>query len=296
MSAIKSLMKWAGGKSQQLDTLIPLLAPQGHYSQLYDAFGGSGVVSVAWVNAYCSSDNARRSIYNDILPITSIIFEALNSDPEGVKTWVKKLFTKTTNTQEFYLKTRTAVNKSLRDRAAGFPHFIAPLAARLIYLSRHCFNGLIRFNQSGGFNSPFGAYVEPPAPKQQLEDYITAAPSIECHIGDYLAITAQAKLGDIIYADPPFTPISSTANFTTYNGFRFTNDDHKALADMAFTKSQHGVKVLIHNNDLPETRELYKTATEFVEVSVRRSISRSANTRGRVGEIIAIWHPSVAIR
>ncbi|MCV5191967.1 DNA adenine methylase, partial [Escherichia coli] len=42
-------------------------------------------------------------------------------------------------------------------------------AAQFLYLNRHGYNGVVRYNQQGGYNVPFGRHKTPPYfPEEQI--------------------------------------------------------------------------------------------------------------------------------
>ena len=97
----------------------------------------------------------------------------------------------------------------------------------------------------------------------------------------------KAQEGDIVYCDPPYTPISNTSSFTSYAKDSFGLDEHKRLVDKAIELQKRGVKTLISNNYTSDTVELYKDA-EIYSVDVRRMIAANGN-RDKVKEIIAVY-------
>jgi DNA adenine methylase len=54
---------------------------------------------------------------------------------------------------------------------------------------------------------------------------------------------------------------------------------------------RQGAKVIISNHDVPAARELYADATKIIEISVNRSVSAKGGSRGKVGEILAVYQP-----
>ena len=42
-------------------------------------------------------------------------------------------------------------------------------AVLFLYLNRHGYNGLCRYNKSGGYNVPFGRYVKPYFPELEIQ-------------------------------------------------------------------------------------------------------------------------------
>jgi DNA adenine methylase len=282
-------MKWTGAKTKQLPELLEHLRPLRRSTTFFDVFGGSGVVSVAWWHKYALPDAIpeKSAMYSDVLPVIPIIMGALSSDAKEVRRQVESLFTPGNNEANAYYTLREELN----ERLAGSKAQSARTAALLIYVSRHCFNGLSRFRKDGGFNSPFGKYDAPGIPIDALEAYTRAAFCISAKCMDFQAAMKLAGAGDVIYADPPFVPLSTTSNFTGYAGSKFGPEFQQALVTAAIDAKSRGARVVVSNNDTPEVREMYASATEIHSVWVRRSISRNVDTRGNVGEVVAVWQP-----
>ena len=81
-----------------------------------------------------------------------------------------------------------------------------------LFLNRSCFNGLIRFNRSGGFNVPFGhkpnrfaaAYVTKIA--NQIDLFAGMARALDWRFAcqDYRDTIRMAAENDFVYCDPPY--------------------------------------------------------------------------------------------
>lgn len=97
-----------------------------------------------------------------------------------------------------------------------------------------------------------------------------------------------AGVNSVVYCDPPYAPLSATANFTAYHTNSFSPAEQARLAEMAEKLVSKRIPVLISNHDTPDTREWYKAAKHF-QVKVRRSISSNGGTRkgGRTRLFIA---------
>ena len=100
---------------------------------------------------------------------------------------------------------------------------------------------------------------------------------------------AQAGPGDVVYCDPPYVPLSATANFTSYSAGGFDAAAQMRLARSAETLAARGVRVVVSNHDLPLTRALYAGAHTIETLRVRRTISRDGAGRGLVAELLAIY-------
>jgi DNA adenine methylase len=98
-----------------------------------------------------------------------------------------------------------------------------------------------------------------------------------------------------VYCDPPYVPLSATASFTGYSSEPFGAEEQQRLARSAQRAALAGARVVLSNHDLPVVRnELYPPRRGFEHVSrprVARAISRKAQERGTVGEIVAAIGP-----
>ncbi|MHA1653254.1 MAG: DNA adenine methylase, partial [Candidatus Thorarchaeota archaeon] len=159
-------------------------------------------------------------------------------------------------------------------------------AARFIYLNRTCYNGLYRVNAEGKFNVPFGRYRNPRIlDERNLRAASKAFQDVEFRIGDFEETVWDASAGDFIYFDPPYAPLSKTADFTAYTEAGFSFDEQKRLARVFRELDERGCYVLESNSATEEIRELYE-GYRIVEVRAKRAISSDAKTRGPVTELL----------
>ena len=159
-------------------------------------------------------------------------------------------------------------------------------AATFIYLNKTCFNGLWRVNRTGAFNVPMGRYTDPPiCVPDALRAAQSALANAELRCADYQKAVADAKPGDFLYFDPPYDPVTATANFTSYSADGFSHDDQRALADMARDLVARGCKVMLSNSDTPFIRSIYK-GLRVERVKCPRAINSNAAKRGDVDELL----------
>ncbi len=101
---------------------------------------------------------------------------------------------------------------------------------------------------------------------------------------------ANAAKGDIVYCDPPYVPLSKTANFTDYHSDGFNWEDQLELANIASSLANKGVKVVISNHDVAQIKSLYQDyGADIQRFTVQRMISSNTSNRGRAGELIATF-------
>jgi DNA adenine methylase len=98
----------------------------------------------------------------------------------------------------------------------------------------------------------------------------------------------RARRGDVVYCDPPYTPLSETANFTDYSAGGFGVEDQKMLAELAEQLARRGIPVVISNHDTPFIRELYANA-RIEALQVQRYISQDILNRRKAAEVLAIF-------
>lgn len=262
-------MKWAGGKYSLLEHILPNLPKS---TTLIEPFFGAGSVSL----------NATYERYqlNDINADLISLYTIVQQSPDKFVKALEPLFTEKSNDSEFYYRHREEFNasKNAFRRALLF-----------VYLNRHGYNGLCRYNRKGGFNVPFGRYVKPKMPSTEIRHFSTRFANATFTNLDYVDVIKSAPDHSVIYCDPPYIPISKTASFTQYATNGFSLDAQQKLADTVFeTVASRPVTVVISNHDTPLSRKLYKGA-KIKSFSARRFISQNAQTRKPVKELVAIF-------
>lgn len=98
-------------------------------------------------------------------------------------------------------------------------------AVLFLYLNRHGYNGLCRYNLRGEFNVPFGRYKKPYFPEAELYHFAEKAQNAEFYCESYEECMQRADSRTVVYCDPPYAPLTATANFTAYhtNSFNLNN-------------------------------------------------------------------------
>lgn len=265
----RSIFKWAGGKFGVLEQIFRYL-PEG--KRLIEPFVGGGAV---FMNA-----GYQENLLNDVNADLINFYKTLQREAHSLITLAHQFF-QDYNTQEGYLAVRNAFNKQVYDdlhRAAAF-----------LFLNRHCFNGLTRYNQAGEFNVGYGKYKTPYFPLQEMEAFLGAEGRSEFVCGDFAAVIEAAGEGDVIFCDPPYEPLPNTEGFTNYSGHDFKFEEQKRLVSLLTDAHRRGAKVLITNSGAPNIRELYHDSGFRVEpLFARRSVSCKGDTRGVAHDVLGI--------
>ncbi len=265
----RSFLKWPGGKYRLVPRILQRL-PEGR--QLIEPFVGGGSV-------FLNSD-FKSYLLNDANADLITLYKILQSEGEAFIKICEGFFQKKYNTEKSYYKLREAFNKSIEpvERSALF-----------LYLNRHGYNGLCRYNaQQGTFNVPFGRYLKPYFPEEELYVFCEKSKHARFTCEDFSKTLKRAKQGSVVYADPPYVPLNNTARFTTYCQGGFDNTAQTLLAELAAKLSDRGIPVLLSNHSTDFTQALYKDA--LIETFlVQRFISCKASQRAQVLELLALY-------
>ncbi len=268
MIKIRPFLKWAGNKFRCIESILNSLPPA---SRLIEPFTGSGAVFV-------NSNYPSYLLAEENLDLIALFRHLQDDGPEFID-YCAQFFSPATNCADNYYQFRTQFNQCTDSRYK---------AALFLYLNRHGYNGLCRYNRRGLYNVPFGRYVKPYFPRHEMMHFYQKS-RFACFVkGDFRQTFAQAQPGDLIYCDPPYVPLSSSANFVSYTNTRFYEQDQIDLVRVAMESAAQGITVVISNHDTAFTRHHYHCG-EIISFPVKRFISCHANKRYAAQELIAIF-------
>ncbi len=261
------IVKWVGGKGKLLGALCDR-APT-TYRRYFEPFAGGAALffRLAPRAAVLADSNA------DLIGC----YRAVAEDPEAVIEAAARH--RDAHSEEHYYAVREGWNArgtaSASERAAAF-----------IYLNKTCYNGLWRVNSRGAFNVPAGRYTRPSiVDADAVRAASRALRRATLEIGSFDTVTAAARAGDFVYFDPPYHPISDTADFTSYTANRFSLEDQAHLAEVFADLDARGCRVMLSNSDTPAIRKLYRKF-KIDQVHCARAINSRADRRGAVAEVV----------
>jgi DNA (cytosine-5)-methyltransferase 1 len=265
----RPFLKWAGGKYSLLPELVRLI-PEG--KRLVEPFVGGGSV-------FLNSDKHESFLLADVNADLINLYQMLEVDHIRVCSLAKILFERA-NSEEGYKELRDEFN----NQRMGAPE----RAAAFLFLNRHCFNGLIRYNRDGFFNVGWGKYGAPYFPEIEIKAFKLKSHKCVFLNAGYRRTLALAGDGDVVYCDPPYEPLPGTAGFTNYAAGGFSWADQISLAESCVAAHQRGAKVLISNSTAPRVLELYQQhGFTLHHVDARRAISSKGSTRETAKDIVA---------
>ncbi|HWL86871.1 MAG TPA: DNA adenine methylase [Polyangiaceae bacterium] len=268
-------MKWAGGKSR----LVPELRARipASIRTYAEPFAGGAALFFALAGEPPQKRRPGRIYERAVLADRNedllACYRAVRDDVEAL---IEALGHYRYDADLFYA-TRDVDPTTLDDVARG---------ARFIFLNRTCFNGLWRVNASGKFNVPFGRYTNP----RILDPDVLRAAShalqgVALEVADFSEVTRDMGPGDFVYFDPPYVPVSDTADFTSYASGGFGRPDQERLVAEFRALRERGAKAMISNADTEETRSLYADFAVYV-VRAARNINSDPTKRGETNELL----------
>ena len=263
-------LKFAGGKRAILPVLVDNLPSK--FERYYEPFVGGGALFFALsgnkdIKFHISDVNEELincyKVIRDNLDSLIYMLGMMPYDRDGDVELNRK-----------YYETLRACDRSpyFFDKGEVFR------AARMIYLNKTCYNGLYRVNSKGYFNTPFGKRKNPKI--LDAENLKLCSESLkDTHIfcADFEILLKKANERDFLYFDPPYIPLSDTANFTSYSSAGFSIKDHERLAEYCAELDRTGAKFLLTNSNTDLTRHLYRSF-HIQEIPAPRSINREKSS------------------
>ncbi|MWV65344.1 Dam family site-specific DNA-(adenine-N6)-methyltransferase [Halorubrum sp. JWXQ-INN 858] len=294
------ILKWAGGKRQLLDELyarFPASYDPGT-NAYHEPFLGSGALFFDHEPRRGTVNDRNARLHNFYVQVRDRPDELIercralapperDPDPDGEFARTDR---KGRSVDAYYYQQRALFNR----RPNGEPFDDLAEAARLLYLNRTGFNGLYRENADGEFNVPIGRYADPDWVRaeqvREASRVLRRLPDDALRQGEYDYVADAVEPGDLVYFDPPYEPMSPTADFAEYSAGGFDREDQLALVDLAVDLAARGVHVVCSNSGV--TYDTYADAGLFVDhVAATRAINSDADARGEVNEVIATSVP-----
>ncbi|MFA5960944.1 MAG: Dam family site-specific DNA-(adenine-N6)-methyltransferase [Tatlockia sp.] len=270
MNKTKPFLKWAGNKFRCIETILHTFPSA---NRLVEPFTGSGAIFL--------NSNYPQYLLAETNGDLVNLFRYVQREGEEFIEYCAQFFTKEKNCPEVYYALREQFNQSTNRRRKS---------ALFLYLNKHGYNGLCRYNLSGGYNVPFGQYVKPYFPRNEMRLFHEKSNYALFVKNDFRKTFAQAMPGDLIYCDPPYVALTKSANFSSYTHKKFTERDQIELAQLAFEAAGKGIPVIISNHDTESTRHYYRQSSRIVSFPVKRSISCLALKREPVQELVAVFN------
>ncbi len=295
----RPFLKWVGGKSQllnQFEDYYPRELQNRKIQKYFEPFLGGGAVFFEIMQRFDVKMAYLSDINKDLILTYWVIQQNVEHLIDILYNYQKKYdATKQEDRYALFLAVRAQFNEERFE--INYDYLCddwIERAAQLIFLNKTCFNGLFRLNSKGGFNVPFGKYLNPTIlDEANIRSVSKLLQKADIRIAPYDECLQNIDNQSFVYFDPPYKPISKTASFTAYTGNEFGDAEQIKLAQ--FFNQVHiekGAKLMLSNSD-PKNENPNDNFFEnifinhqFHRVSANRAINSNGEKRGAINEIV----------
>jgi DNA adenine methylase len=258
---MKPLLRWAGSKRKNLDTLSAYWRHSAQ-TKYIEPFAGSACLFFHL--------EPKKAVIGDLNAELIETYQAIVGSTDRV--WEKAV--SWTNDRSTYYRIRGLRPRSSINRAARF-----------LYLNRYCFNGIFRTNKAGKFNVPYGGEASGRLPT--LAEIHLAAKLLNgarLVSTDFETTLSHAARGDFVYLDPPYRT-NSRRVFREYTKNDFQEADLVRLKEILDNLHKTGASFVLSYADCPEAKQL-SSGYYCRRIMVRRNVAGFASHRRLAREVI----------
>jgi len=287
----KPFVKWAGGKGKILHEIRKKYPAQfgKEITKYAEPFVGGGAVLFDVLNNYSLNNIYINDINKELIHTYITIRDCADELSQVLQEHEQEYLPADTDTRKSIYYEKRAQFNSLKMNNDKTPE----LAALFIFLNRTCFNGLYRVNAKGGFNVPQGSYKNPCIfDKNNIRIVSQKLQDVTIEYGDYKLAADFIDDKTFAYFDPPYRPLSATANFTAYAQDGFSDTAQAELATFIDSMSKKGAHIVASNSDPKNVDEqddffdiLYSAHT-ISRIQASRAINSNGTKRGKVRELL----------
>jgi DNA adenine methylase len=274
-------LKWAGGKSQLLDQFDAFFP--GSITSYVEPFVGGGAVFFHLQRRFpgmrsglCDNNAELINCYQIVRDQVELLRDELEKHLVRFRVEGERYY--------YLVRSQHQLSKPVER------------AARMVFLNKTCYNGLWRVNAKGEFNVPIGSY-SPQKVSLYDRDNLTAGSralqEAELKLQDFRQTLRAAGAGDFVYVDPPYFPLSRTANFTSYTKEEFGKTEQEELSALFADAANRGAQLMLSNSDTPFIRRLYN-GFKIETVKARRAVNCDGAKRGPVSELVVLTYQSTS--
>jgi DNA adenine methylase len=268
LQSIEPPLRWPGRKDRLVARIQALLPDHTEQMSWVEPFTGSGAVLAAMTVPF--AEYRLSDVGRNVMGFHA----ACRDDLQALLRSAEPLFA-AEQTTDFYAAVRDALNTGVlaeTDRAAAW-----------LYLNRTCFNGVVRENRRGEFNTPWSRNLSPVLDRRVLSAWSQRLLGVELECRDFRDAFEQAGEGAVIYCDPPYV-----GTFDGYSAGGFSANKQAELAMLAQDAADRGAHVVISNS--AAGAELYEGATSVQRLAVARSVAANGD-RQAAEEILVVYAP-----
>jgi DNA adenine methylase len=296
----KPILKWVGGKTQIIETLIKKF-PR-HIDNYHEIFLGGGSVLFAfiaciregaihidggiyaydinepliyiYINIQSNHTHLYEKLREIIVEFNECIGEEVNRKPETIE--IAKA-----SKENYYYWIRGKYNQLSREEKRTILG-----SAYFIFLNKTCFRGVFRVGPNG-FNVPFGHYKNPEIiNREHLNEIHEWIQGVVFEVADFnVSLQRMQSHMDFAYLDPPYVPETATS-FVGYTENGFSVERHRELFTVCDRLTDTGKKIMMSNADMEMVRTHFTENKYTIESIVCKRSIHSKNPDAKAKEVI----------
>jgi DNA adenine methylase len=180
------LLKWIGNKQRFAHEIISYFPKT--FGAYYEPFLGSGAVLGTLAPASAVASDALQPLIE--------IWQALRENPDQLKQWYE---------ERWHVYQKMGGVDGYEKIKADFN--MQANGADLLFLSRSCYGGVVRFRTDGYMSTPCGIHkpIHPDSFAKRVDLWHERTQNTQFVHGDFETIMDGAQPGDLVYCDPPYT-------------------------------------------------------------------------------------------
>lgn len=259
-------LKWAGGKRWFVEGFSHLIPKS--YRLYFEPFLGSGAVFFSQRPSHGVLSDKNLDLINT--------YNVVKKSPASLESALARHAE--LHSRDYYYQVRSSETDDEVERAARF-----------IYLNRTCWNGLYRVNKKGQFNVPIGTKSSVVLGTDNFTYLSRLLRDVEVISADFEDVINQARGGDFVFVDPPYTVKHNCNGFVKYNEEIFSWADQERLKESIDRAVKRNVMVMVLNANHESIRELYKN---YDQLALTRPsvIAAASKHRGKYEELcVRCW-------
>jgi len=298
----KPFIKWAGSKRsllKQIQTFFPKQLLEGQIEHYHEPFLGSGAMFFHLAEHNLIRSAKLSDSNSDLILTYKVVQKNVDFLIELLLAFQAEYDHLPVPEKEIYFKkVRETFNQEGIDFNYETPSYAwSRRASQFIFLNKTCYGGMFRVNSKGFYNVPFGKQKKPqifdPKLLRTLSGLLQIATLEQADFQNVeKRLEEQSSENTFIYFDPPYRPLSATANFTSYQLSGFNDDDQETLGSLYRKLHERGAKLMLSNSDPksenPEDNffeDLYQGFSIY-RVGALRRINSDFSKRGLKNELL----------
>lgn len=295
----KPILKWVGGKTQILDTLImdfPINI--NNYREIFLGGGSvlltlltyvhNGIIKIngniyaydlnePLIHIYINIQSKHNELYDElqkrITEFNSCGNGEINRTPKNInEAKIAK--------ENYYYWIRSEYNK-----LNSIDKKTTKGSSMFIFLNKTCFRGIFRVGPNG-FNVPYGHYHNPEIiNKEHLDKIHELIQNVIFECCDFNISLNRVEPNDYVYIDPPYAPETNTS-FVGYTKNGFNIDNHNNLFNLIHKLTETNKKIMLSNADVSLVRDNFTNEKYNISSILCKRTINSKNPKAKAKEVI----------